>query len=328
MFAVRVDERPQVEVREVVGVARQEELFVLDPGAVGQQRPGAAEQLRLEERADRRRSGALGQVAAHHLRQVVQVDEHLVDARRVEGVEPDVEQRAVVDDQHALRGGVGDRPQAGAEAGREEEGLHACVLRTTPKGAHPRVGLGEYSVQAFDLFQPRRVLRDRLGRRTAWFPAQRPQGADVGQDVAGIAEAVLPGHRAWLGRAVLAHDDVGEFPRGDRGAAADVENPADGPVVLQDQHVGVHDVVDVDVVADGPAVLVKGRGYALQIAQAEDAARARVRVVDRLPRPLDDAVAKGDGRDAIAAAEVDGDHLLAQLRHAVGVLRVRDPLRA
>src|SRR5690349_19595881 len=85
--------------------------------------------------------------------------------------------------------------------------------------------------------------------------------------------------------------------------------------------------MDVDVVADGPAILVEGRGYALQIAQAEDAARARVRVVDRLPRALDDAIAERDGRDAVAPAEVDGDHLLAELRHAVRVLRVRDPLR-
>ena len=38
--------------------------------------------------------GARGKVAAHHVRQVVQVDEDLVDARAVERVEPDVEQRA------------------------------------------------------------------------------------------------------------------------------------------------------------------------------------------------------------------------------------------
>ena len=90
--------------------------------------------------------------------------------------------------------------QAGAEAGREEEGLHAFRPPDHAKGAHPRVGLGEYSVQAFDLFQPRGVLLDRFGRRTAGFPAQRPQGADVRQDVAGIAEAVLPGHHSRLGR--------------------------------------------------------------------------------------------------------------------------------
>ena len=126
--------------------------------------------------------------------------------------------------------------------------------------------------------------------------------------------------------AVLAHDDVGEFPGRDRLAAADVEDPPDGAVVLQDEHVGVHHVVDVDVVADRPAVLVQGRRHALQVAQAEDAARARVGVVDRLPRALDDAVAQGDGRDAVPAAQVDGDHLLAELRHAVRVLRVGDPL--
>ena len=101
----------------------------------------------------------------------------------------------------------------------------------------------------------------------------------------------------------------------------------DRAVVVEHQHVGVHHVVDVDVVADRAAVLVQGRRLAEQVAEAEDAARARVGVVHRLPRALHDAVAQRDGRDAVPAAEVDGDHLLAELRHAVRVLRVRDPLR-
>ena len=125
---------------------------------------------------------------------------------------------------------------------------------------------------------------------------------------------------------VLTHDDVGELPGGDRLATADVEDPPAGAVVRQHEHVRVHDVVDIDVVADRRAILVEGRRYALQVAQAEDAARTRVRVVDRLPRALHDAVAQGDGRDAVPAAQVDGDHLLAELRHAVGVLRIGDPL--
>ena len=52
---VRVDERSQVEVGEVVGVAGQEELFAVDPLPVGGERARAAEQFRLEDRADRRR---------------------------------------------------------------------------------------------------------------------------------------------------------------------------------------------------------------------------------------------------------------------------------
>src|SRR6516165_1960106 len=62
----------------------------------------------------------------------MEVYQDLVDARRVEGVEPDIEHWPVIDDQHALWGGVGDRPQPSAETGREEEGLHASILRTTP----------------------------------------------------------------------------------------------------------------------------------------------------------------------------------------------------
>ena len=64
-----------------------------------------------------------------------------------------------------------------------------------------------------------------------------------------------------------------------------------------------------------------------QVAQAEDAAATRIRVVNRLPGTLDDAVAQGDGRNVVPSAEVDGDHFLAELRHTVGVLWIRDPLR-
>ena len=50
---VRVDQGPQVEVGEVVGVAGQEHLLPGDPVPVGAQRAGAAEQFRLEDRPDR-----------------------------------------------------------------------------------------------------------------------------------------------------------------------------------------------------------------------------------------------------------------------------------
>ena len=149
------------------------------------------------------------------------------------------------------------------------------------------------------------------------------EGADVGEDVAGVPEAVLAGDFGRPVTAVVLPDHVGELGRGDRLAAADVEDPAGRPVVLQHQHVGVDHVVDVDVVPDRPAVLVQGRRQALQVAQAEDAAGTGVHVVHRLPGALDDAVAQGDGRYAVAAAEVDGHHLLAELGHPVGVLRIR-----
>ena len=193
--------------------------------------------------------------------------------------------------------------------------------------AHLRVGLGQHPVQAVHALEPFGVGSDRVGRGVLRLPAQRPQRADVGQDVPGVAEPVLAGHRGRQVGAVLAPHDLGELPGGDRLAAADVEHPAHRALVRQHQHVGVHHVVDVDVVADVAAVLVQRRRLAEQVAQAEDAAGAGVGVVDRLPRALDDAVPQRDGRDAVPAAEVDRDHLLAELGHAVGVLRVGDPLR-
>src|SRR6202034_2855076 len=71
----------------------------------------------------------------------------------------------------------------------------------------------------------------------------------------------------------------------------------------------------------------EGRGPAEQVAQAEDAARTGVGVVNGLPRALDDAVPECDRWDAIPPSQVDGDHFLAELRHAVGVLRIGKPLR-
>jgi len=144
--------------------------------------------------------------------------------------------------------------------------------------------------------------------------------------VPGVAKPVLTGDHGRLGRPVVLPHDIGEFPGRYRGAAADVEDPPGGAVVGQHQHIGVDDIVDVDVVPDRPAVLVENRRRALQVTQAEDAARAGVCVVDRLPRALDDAVAQGDGGNAVPAAEVDGDHLLAQLGYAVSILRVTNPL--
>jgi hypothetical protein len=65
---VRVDERPQVEIREVVGVADQEELFAVHPPPVGGQRTRAAEKFGLVEHADRRRPLMCGKVAAYDVR--------------------------------------------------------------------------------------------------------------------------------------------------------------------------------------------------------------------------------------------------------------------
>src|SRR5207253_10075545 len=76
---------------------------------------------------------ARGDVAAYYIGQVMQVDQDFIDARAVERVKPDIEQRPVADAHHALRGDIGDRPQAAADSRGEEKGLHASALRTTPR---------------------------------------------------------------------------------------------------------------------------------------------------------------------------------------------------
>jgi hypothetical protein len=67
--ALRVDEATQVEICEVVGIAREEELFARDPVPVGGQRSRAAEQFRLEDEADSRLLlGPNGDMRPHRIR--------------------------------------------------------------------------------------------------------------------------------------------------------------------------------------------------------------------------------------------------------------------
>src|ERR1700704_3494444 len=69
----------------------------------------------------------------YHVGQVVQVDQDLVDTRPVERVKPDIEQGLAINSHHALRNGVGDRPQPAAHSGGEQEGFHPPAFRTTPR---------------------------------------------------------------------------------------------------------------------------------------------------------------------------------------------------
>jgi hypothetical protein len=135
VYQVGVDECPQIEIGQVVGVARKEEFLPRHPLPVGGERSGAAKQFRLEERTDRRRLGTHGKVLPYHIRQVVKIDENLVDSGAVEGVKPDVEHWPVVDEDHALRNGVGDRPQPTPDPRGQEKCLHRLAFRTTPRAS-------------------------------------------------------------------------------------------------------------------------------------------------------------------------------------------------
>ena len=54
-------------------------------------------------------------------------------------------------------------------------------------------------------------------------------------------------------------DDVGELSGRDRLSATHVEDLSDGAIVLHHQHVGVHNIVDVHVVADRGTILEQDR---------------------------------------------------------------------
>src|SRR6185312_936062 len=133
VLTMHVDQGPQVEIREVVSVTGQEHVVLANPVPAGGKRARAAEQLRLKDRTYSRRPITRGEVTAHHVWQVMEVDENLVDTCGVERLEPDIDQGPPVDDYHAFRHSVGDGPQPAADAGSEQESLHGVVLRTTPR---------------------------------------------------------------------------------------------------------------------------------------------------------------------------------------------------
>src|SRR6185437_378870 len=92
VLTMHVDQGPQVEIREVVSVTGQEHVVLANPVPAGGKRARAAEQLRLEDRTYSRRPITRGEVTAHHVWQVMEVDENLVDTCGVERLEPDIDQ--------------------------------------------------------------------------------------------------------------------------------------------------------------------------------------------------------------------------------------------
>ncbi len=129
---MRIDEGSEVEIGQIVGVARQEERLALHPVAVRDECPRAAEQLGLIHRAYGGRAVPGLEVTLDLIGEMVGVDQHLGDAGEVEGVEPPVEQGGAPDRQQAFGLLVGERTQPRTEAGGEKEGLHWYDIRTTP----------------------------------------------------------------------------------------------------------------------------------------------------------------------------------------------------
>ena len=65
------------------------------------------------------------EVVLHHVRQVMKVHQDLFHPSLGECIERNIEQRLVVDCQHALRGGVGEGSHSASDPGGKEEGLHS-----------------------------------------------------------------------------------------------------------------------------------------------------------------------------------------------------------
>src|SRR5262245_11191250 len=96
----------------------------------------------------------------------------------------------------------------------------SCLgLPHDPERTHLGVRLGEDLVEPGHPLEPLGVLGDRVDGGTPRLPAELLQGSDVGDDVAGVAEAVLAAHHTRLLRAVLAPYDVRELHRRVRRAA-------------------------------------------------------------------------------------------------------------
>ena len=227
--AVRVDRAPQVEVGQVVGVDRQEHVLVGDEVAVRAHRPGAAEQLRLL--ATCTHGGPTRRpVGSHDGRQVVQVDQHLVDARPRPAHPARCRAAAdPADPDHALGRRVGDRPQPGAEPGGQQERLHrdrAAAGRRPSDRIFASASARTASSPGMPASHAAYSATDSSGRALR-RPAELLERVDVGDDVPGVAEPVLaadpPGQRRSRSGGARCRRTRAV---GVSGTAADVEHPA------------------------------------------------------------------------------------------------------
>jgi len=127
-------------------------------------------------------------------------------------------------------------------------------------GLHVHLGLGEGIVDVGLLSCPSKILSDHLRLRNPWLPTQRPKLRDIREDVAGIADAVETGQLGLDGDSRGLNDQLGELTHGHATVATDVEDLVVGPTIVQHKEVGLHHVVDGDVVALLLTVLVDDGG--------------------------------------------------------------------
>ena len=97
----------------------------------------------------------------------------------------------------------------------------------------------------------------------------------------------------------------------------EVDRRAHGAVRLEREHDPLDDVAHVGEVARLAAVLEDHRRPPVQEPRREDRGDARVRVRQRLPRPVDVEQAQRDGRDPVGRARDERELLLVALRDRV-----------
>ena len=138
--------RPQVEVGEVVGVARRgTSSSPSTKSRLATQRAGAAEQLRLVLSRDDRGRGPGRDVGLDRVGEVVGVDEHLVDSRARRARRARCRASAGRRPHEALRASCRSAGAAGCRA-RRRAGRPSCAgLPDHAERAHPRVGVASTS---------------------------------------------------------------------------------------------------------------------------------------------------------------------------------------
>ncbi len=95
------------------------------------------QQRRFDAQADRRRATPR-QVALDERREMMRVDDHLLDALRLEAVDGPVEHRSPADLDQRLRQTLGNRSHAQAEAGRQHHRLSRPSVRRCGADAQSR----------------------------------------------------------------------------------------------------------------------------------------------------------------------------------------------
>src|ERR1700674_1058189 len=185
-----------------------------------------------------------------------------------------------------------------------------------------RVSIGNLLGHPANALNPREeVVHDR-GQMPAGSRPQVAQLLDAGNTMSIVPTAILPRNLDARSRGHLAENGARVIDHGCRITTSDIKRLKIGFILLQDQHVGIHNILHMDKVPGLSTVLIDDQWTALHGAAEEYPAYPRIVIVQRLPRTLGDGIAERDSGNSVQPAQTEGGLLPCQLGNRVLVVRV------